>query len=62
MARGVGPARGEDDTELRGYWDGLSGSGTVSVPLEKQMWGDVFGVCTDSFGITWMVDISERQA
>ncbi|MGW8364692.1 VOC family protein [Streptomyces wedmorensis] len=53
---------GEDDAELRGYWGELSGSGTVSVPLEKQMWGDVFGMCTDGFGITWMVDISERQA
>ncbi|MEX0172216.1 VOC family protein [Streptomyces sp. LMG1-1-1.1] len=52
---------GDDDAELRGYWDKLSGGGTVSVPLEKQMWGDVFGMCTDSFGINWMVNISERQ-
>ncbi|RVU18966.1 VOC family protein [Streptomyces antnestii] len=53
---------GDDMTELRGYWDKLSGSGTVAVPLEKQMWGDVFGMCTDKFGITWMVNISEQQA
>lgn len=44
--------------ELRGYWAKLSESGTVSVPLEKQMWGDVFGMCVDRFGIGWMVDIS----
>jgi len=53
---------GDDADELRGYWDKLSNGGTVSVPLEKQMWGDVFGMCTDRFGITWLVNISERQA
>lgn len=53
---------GEDAEELGGYWDKLSGAGTVSVPLEKQMWGDTFGMCTDRFGITWMINISERQA
>ncbi|MER7012286.1 VOC family protein [Saccharopolyspora sp. NPDC000359] len=49
---------GDDDAELRGYWTKLSADGTVAVPLEKQMWGDVFGMCTDKFGITWMVNIS----
>ncbi|TQK42735.1 PhnB protein [Streptomyces sp. SLBN-118] len=53
---------GDDAAELRGYWDKLSGDGTVSVPMEKQMWGDVFGMCTDRFGITWLVNISEQQA
>ncbi|MET9511878.1 VOC family protein [Streptomyces flavidovirens] len=53
---------GDDSGELRGYWDKLSADGTVSVPIEKQMWGDVFGMCTDRFGITWMVNISEQQA
>jgi PhnB protein len=52
---------GDDADELRGYWDKLSSDGTVSVPLEKQMWGDVFGMCTDRFGITWLINISEQQ-
>ncbi|MDX2528346.1 VOC family protein [Streptomyces europaeiscabiei] len=52
---------GDDATELRGYWEKLSAGGTVSVPLDKQMWGDVFGMCTDRFGIPWMVNISEPQ-
>ncbi len=30
---------GDDGDVLRGYWEQLSGTGTVSVPLEKQMWG-----------------------
>ncbi|MCE5292269.1 MAG: VOC family protein [Nocardiaceae bacterium] len=49
---------GDDETELRGYWDKLSADGTVAVALEKQMWGDTFGMATDSFGITWMVNIA----
>jgi PhnB protein len=52
---------GADDAELRGYWEKLSDGGSVSVPLEKQMWGDVFGMCTDRFGVPWMVDISQPQ-
>ena len=30
---------GDDAGELRGYWEKLSEAGTVTVPLEKQMWG-----------------------
>ncbi|MDI3402634.1 VOC family protein [Streptomyces cavernicola] len=52
---------GDDDAELRGYWEKLSADGTVAVPLEKQMWGDVFGMCTDKFGVPWMVDITQPQ-
>jgi PhnB protein len=53
---------GDDADELRGYWEQLSDGGTVSVPLEKQMWGDEFGMCVDRFGISWLVNISEPQA
>ncbi len=53
---------GEDESTLRGCWDKLSGDGSVSVPLEKQMWGDVFGMCTDRFGIPWMVNINQRES
>ncbi len=50
-----------DDDVLREYWEKLSGSGTVSMPLEKQVWGDEYGACTDQFGIAWMVNISQPQ-
>jgi len=53
---------GDDGDALRGYWDKLSSVGTVTMPLEKQMWGDEFGMCTDQFGIDWMVNISQPQA
>jgi PhnB protein len=53
---------GDDDEKLRGYWDKLSDGGTVTMPMEKQMWGDVFGMCVDRFGINWMVNIVQPQA
>ena len=49
---------GDDAEALRGYWDGLSDGGTVGVPLEQQMWGDMFGQLTDRFGVSWMVNIA----
>jgi PhnB protein len=53
---------GDDDQELRGYWDKLSENGTVTMPLERQMWGDTFGMCTDRFGISWLVNIAGGEA
>ncbi len=53
---------GDDAGELRGYWEKLSAGGTVTMPLEKQMWGDEFGMCIDRFGVTWLVNIGQPQA
>ncbi|WP_423181327.1 VOC family protein [Arthrobacter sp. NyZ413] len=53
---------GEDETELRGYWDGLADGGTVTVPMEKAPWGDVFGMLTDKFGIAWLVNVSGERS
>jgi len=54
---------GDDETELRGYWDKLSGDGgSVTVPLEPAPWGDIFGMCTDKFGTAWLVNVNNPQA
>jgi PhnB protein len=53
---------GDDADALRGYWEKLSQGGNVTMPLEKQMWGDEFGMCVDKFGIPWMVNISQPQS
>jgi PhnB protein len=52
---------GDDTDELRGYFAKLADGGTVTVPLEKQMWGDEFGMCIDQFGVGWMVNITQAQ-
>jgi PhnB protein len=53
---------GEDDAELRGYWDRLSEGADIRMPLEKAPWGDSFGMLTDRFGIAWMVNIAGAAA
>ena len=53
---------GDDADELRGYFAKLSEGGTVTMPLEKQMWGDEFGMCVDRFGVTWLVNIAGSAA
>jgi PhnB protein len=53
---------GDDAEELRGYFAKLSKGGTVTMPLEKQMWGDEFGMCVDRFGVTWLVNIAGSAA
>jgi PhnB protein len=53
---------GDDSEELHGYWEKLSDGGTISVPMEKQMWGDEFGQCVDKFGVGWLVNIAQPQA
>jgi PhnB protein len=51
---------GEDEAELRGYWEKLSEGATIQVPLEKAPWGDTFGMLTDKFGIGWLVNIAGK--
>lgn len=53
---------GDNESELRGYWEGLSVGGQVSMPLEKAPWGDTFGMFTDKFGINWMINIAGAKA
>lgn len=50
-----------DGEALRGYWQRLAEDGMVVMPMEKQVWGDEFGMCVDRFGIHWMVDIGHDQ-
>ena len=53
---------GDDGDALRGYFEQLADGGQITVPLEKQMWGDEFGMLTDRFGITWMVNIGQPES
>ncbi|QRQ99855.1 VOC family protein [Dyadobacter sandarakinus] len=48
---------GTDERELRETYEALSEGGTVVVPLDRQMWGDIFGAFQDKFGIDWMMNI-----
>jgi PhnB protein len=49
---------GDDEAELRGYYDKLKEGGSETMPMEKAPWGDSFGMVKDRFGIDWLVNIS----
>lgn len=52
---------GDDEMELKRYWDKLTVGATVHQQLNKAPWGDTFGMFTDKFGIEWMVNISGKK-
>lgn len=52
---------GTGEEKLRGYWEALTAEGTIGMPLEKQVWGDVFGHVIDKFGISWLVNIVSAE-
>lgn len=53
---------GEDEAVLTDLFNKLSEGGTVIVPMSKQVWGDMFGMFTDKFGIRWMVNVNQPKA
>jgi len=53
---------GDDEAELRGYFEKLSAGGTTIMPFEKADWGDIFGMCIDKYGVQWMVDAMADKA
>lgn len=53
---------GTDTAQLTEFFNKLSDSGNVTMALEKQIWGDTFGMVVDKYGINWMVNIGAPTA
>jgi PhnB protein len=49
---------GDNEAELTAYYQKLSAGGMQTQPLTKATWGDTFGMCTDKFGVAWLVNIT----
>ena len=49
--------RGGGVDEISGYWEKLSEGVTVVEPLASSQWAPLFGMLTDRFGVTWVVDV-----
>ncbi|ANY06280.1 VOC family protein [Pseudonocardia sp. HH130630-07] len=43
--------------EVEALWAGLSDGGTVVEPLGPAQWAPAFGMVTDRFGVTWILDV-----
>ena len=52
---------GDNQPELRGYFERLSSGGTVIMPLDKAPWGDIFGMCADKYGVRWLINIATTE-
>ena len=52
---------GSEGEGLEEMFDKLADGGTVTMPFEKQMWGDTFGMCLDRFGTSWMVNVASPE-
>lgn len=51
----------ESEAEADRLFHGLSAGGQVTMPMAKVFWGDYFGMCTDKFGVQWMVSYAYNQ-
>jgi len=51
----------DSESETEKIFNALSSGGSVTVPLAKMFWGAYFGMCTDKFGVQWMVSHDENN-
>lgn len=50
--------RGESLEEVQGYWEKLSAGASIVEPLAASAWSPGFGMLTDRFGVTWILDMA----
>lgn len=51
--------RAESLDELTRSWDGLADGAEIVEPLAASAWSPGFGMLTDRFGVTWVLDVQE---
>ena len=47
----------KDESEVKRIYESLLEGGSVQMPLMKTFWSPLFGMCTDKFGVAWMVSV-----
>jgi PhnB protein len=50
--------RGATLEEVQGYWEKLSARASIVEPLAASAWSPGFGMLTDPFGVTWILDVA----
>ena len=45
----------KDEAEVRCIYGALRDGGSEQMPLAQTFWSPLFGMCTDKFGVAWMV-------
>jgi PhnB protein len=50
--------RGTDAEDITAYWHKLSAHGSVRTPLAPAGFSPLYGMVTDQFGVTWVLDVA----
>jgi len=51
----------DDETEATRIFETLAEDGDIIMPLSREFWSDLFGICKDKFGIQWMINFVSKQ-
>lgn len=51
----------ESESEAERFFNELSESGEVEMPMNKTFFATYFGMCRDQFGIQWMINYMEKK-
>lgn len=54
--------RADSLDELTEYWDALADGASIVEPLAASAWSPGFGMLTDRFGVTWVLDVRAAYA
>ena len=52
----------DDEAQAHRMFDALAKSGSIFMPMGKTFWAPCFGMCTDKFGVNWMVGVDAPVA
>jgi PhnB protein len=50
-----------DPAEANRVFDELAKGGDVTMPVSATSWSPAFGMCTDRFGVPWMVGVNPME-
>jgi PhnB protein len=51
----------DDEAQAKRLFGALAAGGSIFMPMEKIFWSPCFGMCTDKFGVNWMVGVDGPQ-
>jgi PhnB protein len=45
----------KNETQVKRIYEALKDGGSVQMPMAPTFWSPMFGMCTDKFGVAWMI-------
>jgi PhnB protein len=51
----------KDEADANRVFEALSKGGSVTMPVSPTSWSPAFGMCTDRFGVAWMVGVNPTE-